>query len=1191
MHADDADRLNVYLQFLLEVLQAIADRGGNEQVVYPLLEANIDKLNLNLAEVLRHWATNELTRVAPDEAQDIAGNILIFSALIQQFPLGNRANNIEIAIAGYEMALIVFTRDEIPEDWAMTQSNMGTAYRDRIIGNRAENIEKAIAIHTAVLEVRTRGSEEWAGTQMNLGAAYLGRIVGNTADNLEKAIDAFTAALEVFTRDKFPQQRVMIQNNLGVAYRNRIIGDRADNIEKAIATGTDALEVCTSHQVHQQWAAMAQITLGNAYSERIRGNRADNLEEAIQAYTAALEFYTRDTFPQPWAMIQNNLGNVYLFRILGDRADDVEKAITACNAALEVRSRDAFPLDWAETQNNLGNAYLERIFGEKAQNIERAIAVYTDALNVYTRNSFPQRWALIQNNLGVIYRNRIVGDKGDNLERAIAACNAALEVYTCDAFPQPWAATQNTLASAYYERILGDRADNLERAIAACNEVLKVYTSESFPEYWATTQDNLGNAYRKRILGDEAENIELAIEAFTAALKVRTREDLPQYWAMTQINLGTAYRDRKFGDEAENIQLAINAFTDVLEVLTPNSSPYSWAAAQNNLGGACWRMREHRNTGENIVRAFQAYSAALEVYTRDAFPINYVETKYNLGTLYQDGQRFTDAYATFRDAIETVELLREEIISGSETKRRQAEQWQLLYLHMVEICLAQGNITKAIEYAERSKTRNLVELILNRDSETIFPTDVVQQLKQLRNEIAIGQDKIQNGTAINPRALAQHLQELRQQRNELQDKYLLIGSSFNLKQFQANLNEQTAIIQWYITTTGCETFIITRSHLQRLNTSKQDSLRNDLLDYFQKYFTDYYQNRTAWSNSFNSHFTHLATILQIEDILDKIPKSCSCLILIPHVFLHLFPLHALPLPNGQFLFEQFSNGVSYAPSCQLLQQIQERERPNFQSIFAIQNPTEDLGYTNVEVENILPLFSSHQVLSKSQATKASIAQALPNLQQVNYLHFSCHGYFNLDSPESSFLLLADAYVSSSPADADPEKYLKTPDGRIIDLSKCLTLGNLFERDFNLNQCRLVILSACETGMTDILSVSDEYIGLPSGFLYAGSSCVVSSLWTVNDKSTAYLMIKFLQNLQEAFTLGQDVSIAVALNQAQKWLRDITWEDLEKWQSSLQPLDITKDREVRVNRPQSENLTSNKPFESPYYWAAFTAIGK
>jgi CHAT domain-containing protein len=44
------------------------------------------------------------------------------------------------------------------------------------------------------------------------------------------------------------------------------------------------------------------------------------------------------------------------------------------------------------------------------------------------------------------------------------------------------------------------------------------------------------------------------------------------------------------------------------------------------------------------------------------------------------------------------------------------------------------------------------------------------------------------------------------------------------------------------------------------------------------------------------------------------------------------------------------------------------------------------------------------------------------------------------------------------------------------------LGEIF--GLSLNQCCLVILSACETVMIDTKSLSDEYIGLPSGFLYA-----------------------------------------------------------------------------------------------------------
>ncbi len=87
----------------------------------------------------------------------------------------------------------------------MTQNNLGNAYRSRIRGERADNLEKAIAAYNLSLEVYTRDAfpEDWAMTQNNLGTAYSDRIRGERADNLEKAIAAynFRSKLEAFPED------------------------------------------------------------------------------------------------------------------------------------------------------------------------------------------------------------------------------------------------------------------------------------------------------------------------------------------------------------------------------------------------------------------------------------------------------------------------------------------------------------------------------------------------------------------------------------------------------------------------------------------------------------------------------------------------------------------------------------------------------------------------------------------------------------------------------------------------------------------------------------------------------------------------------------------------------------------------------------------------------------------------------
>jgi hypothetical protein len=45
---------------------------------------------------------------------------------------GERADNLELAIAALNQSLEVYTREAFPEDWARTQNNLGNAYRNRI---------------------------------------------------------------------------------------------------------------------------------------------------------------------------------------------------------------------------------------------------------------------------------------------------------------------------------------------------------------------------------------------------------------------------------------------------------------------------------------------------------------------------------------------------------------------------------------------------------------------------------------------------------------------------------------------------------------------------------------------------------------------------------------------------------------------------------------------------------------------------------------------------------------------------------------------------------------------------------------------------------------------------------------------------------------------------------------------------
>jgi CHAT domain-containing protein len=75
---------------------------------------------------------------------------------------------------------------------------------------------------------------------------------------------------------------------------------------------------------------------------------------------------------------------------------------------------------------------------------------------------------------------------------------------------------------------------------------------------------------------------------------------------------------------------------------------------------------------------------------------------------------------------------------------------------------------------------------------------------------------------------------------------------------------------------------------------------------------------------------------------------------------------------------------------------------------------------------------------------------------------------------------------------------------------------------------LVVLSACQSGANEVQG-GDEVIGLARGFLAAGATALLVSLWNVHDASAAGLMDDFYRALTERPRLAP----AAALRSAQR----------------------------------------------------------
>ena len=108
---------------------------------------------------------------------------------------------VEETIRCYSEALRVYTEKGFPQDWAMTQNNLGVAYRDLPTGDRGENLEQAIRRYEAALRVRTEKDfpQDWAETRFNMGLTCSElSVFRESVDPLRQALKCFRDSVRGF---------------------------------------------------------------------------------------------------------------------------------------------------------------------------------------------------------------------------------------------------------------------------------------------------------------------------------------------------------------------------------------------------------------------------------------------------------------------------------------------------------------------------------------------------------------------------------------------------------------------------------------------------------------------------------------------------------------------------------------------------------------------------------------------------------------------------------------------------------------------------------------------------------------------------------------------------------------------------------------------------------------------------------
>jgi len=733
---------------------------------------------------------------------------------------------------------------------------------------------------------------------------------------------------------------------------------------------------------------------------------------------------------------------------------------------------------------------------------------------------------------------------------------------------------------------VGERSANLWQAIDCYKQALRFRTPEAAPFDYALTQNNLGSAYTALAVGEPAPaaNLQKAIACYQQALRFRTPEAAPFHYALTQKNLGSAYAQLPVGDRGKNLQQAIACFKQALRVHTPEAAPFHYALTQNNLGSAYGDLPVGERSA-NLRQAIACFEQALHFLTPEAAPNECRKAASGLGHLYFVEGQWSQARASYTTAIEATDALYK-LAATDVSRQAELAEAGVLFSNLA-FCLARlGEFNEATEQLEAGKARGLDEALARdraalddvkaEDRETF--KKACSRIRSLQVEArSIGSKTGSEYTTT--RSFVEISKVLRVARRDLdavidrirayQPEFIAPG--FDFEAIAATVMPECPLVYLITTSQGSLASIVPpgakaldTDHVVWLEEFRSGDLDGLLFE------------RNAEGKTIGGYLVgqvqgkdqqlQVGLDLALPILRDRLVGPLAARLvelgfrrasLVPGGRLSLLPLHAACFDGVTF---------TYTPSAPALQAARAAARERAKRapmLLGIGNPLSNLqpslAFARTEVEEIAPRFApeAQHVLFERDATYAAIRESLHG---ATHLHFSCHGTFDVREPLDSALSLSG--------------------------DDTLTLRDLLDGGLDLSAVRLAVLSACQTGIVDFNKVPDEAIGFPAGFIQAGVPSVVSTLWPVNDVSTAILMGQFYLE-----HLGNGLDPASALHRAQGWLRTATARDLadhyeQRYQESgrMDPVAFRAMRHFRQAAPEA------RPFAHPYYWAAFTFTG-
>ncbi|MBF0128835.1 MAG: CHAT domain-containing protein [Alphaproteobacteria bacterium] len=437
------------------------------------------------------------------------------------------------------------------------------------------------------------------------------------------------------------------------------------------------------------------------------------------------------------------------------------------------------------------------------------------------------------------------------------------------------------------------------------------------------------------------------------------------------------------------------------------------------------------------------------------------------------------AVAFYRRAIDEIEVHRSTI--KTETgKIGFAGDKQTVYGRMVAALVAAGRVPEAFEYVERAKARSLVDLLAGRRQFAVRGASVAAEEALARLDRAeadmrsVGAgDAGTGGVAGRRNAVEAMKKALHATAPELASLVTVTGASAS--GIQALLSPGETLVEYYASGSDMYAFVVSREALRAVALDGRD-LHGEVARF-----------RAALENPDSPDPVGPARALYARLVAPLGLPEGGRLAIVPHGDLHYVPFAALHSGAG-YLIDR--HPIRVLPSASVMTFLKGREVRGGRLLALgnpdLGNPEYDLEHAQAEAAAIASLRPDATLLLRGQATETAFKTVGARFP---YLHLASHGKFLPDNPLQSGLLLAGDAAN---------------DG-------LLTVGELYSLALDAD---LVTLSACETALGKVEG-GDDVVGFTRGFLYAGASTIVSSLWSVDDRATQDLMVGFYKEMAKS----------------------------------------------------------------------------